>query len=81
MPLWASVSFFVPIALPSATEATTKTIQPNTAVFQWRALQRPILAAMLCGVHWGFPFVRVHLHRKGSGAQSRMPTGIPGLWG
>ena len=47
VPLWASVSFFVPMALPSATEATTKTIQPITAVFQWRALQRPARAVML----------------------------------
>jgi hypothetical protein len=39
--------FFVPTALPIATAATTNASRPNTAVFQWLALQRPIRAARL----------------------------------
>src|SRR6478672_3550944 len=40
-------SCFVPICMPTTSEATTKASQPKTAVFQWLALQRPIRAAML----------------------------------
>ena len=36
----------MPIAPPMATEATTNASQPKMAVLRWRALQRPIRAAM-----------------------------------
>src|SRR3954463_1899940 len=39
--------YLVPIAVPIANDATTNASQPNTAVFQWFALQRPIRAAKL----------------------------------
>ena len=41
---------FVPTALPRAKATRTNAIQPNVAVFQWLALQRPIRAARLL---WG----------------------------
>jgi len=33
--------------MPTTSDAMTKASQPKTAVYQWLALQRPILAAML----------------------------------
>ena len=42
-----SPSCLVPIAPPITTAATTNASQPKIAVFRWRALQRPIRAAML----------------------------------
>ena len=42
-----SSSCFVPIAPPITTAATTNASHPKIAVFRWRALQRPIRAAML----------------------------------
>src|SRR6476661_3042006 len=39
--------FFVPTCMPIASDAITNASQPNTAVFQWLALQRPMRAAML----------------------------------
>src|SRR5262245_14985789 len=49
---WPTLELFwsiclVPIAWPIITAAITKASQPNTAVFQWLALHRPIRAAML----------------------------------
>ena len=42
--------FFVPTMPPSPKATTTKASQPNVAVFQWCALQRPMRAARLeCG--------------------------------
>ena len=38
---------FVPTMPPSAKATTTKASQPNVAVFQWAALQRPMRAARL----------------------------------
>src|SRR5919204_6857495 len=76
VPLWASVSFLVPIALPSATDATTKTIHPITAVFQWRALQRPLLAAMFWGLIGGLPFCGAKLPRKDRTAQTACLRGF-----
>jgi hypothetical protein len=35
--------------MPSAKATTTNASQPNVAVFQWSALQRPIRAARLLG--------------------------------
>jgi len=60
-PTFAScmLMLFVPTALPIATAATTNASQPNTAVFQWLALQRPIRAARLyerVEGTWRFPF-------------------------
>jgi hypothetical protein len=42
-----SSRYCVPTALPMRNDAITNASQPKTAVFQWFALQRPILAAML----------------------------------
>jgi len=36
----------VPIWLPRRNATATKASHPNVAVFQWRALQRPMRAAM-----------------------------------
>ena len=41
--------FFVPTAPPIPKATTTRASQPNVAVFQWLALQRPIRAARLRG--------------------------------
>ena len=38
---------FMPTMPPIPNETTTKASQPNVAVFQWVALQRPMRAAML----------------------------------
>ena len=40
-------TLFVPTMPPSAKATTTKASQPNVAVFQWAALQRPMRAARL----------------------------------
>ena len=40
-------SIFVPASPPSAKATRTNASQPNVAVFQWSALQRPIRAARL----------------------------------
>src|SRR5262245_55504063 len=40
---------FVPTAPPSPKATITNASQPNVAVFQWSALQRPIRAARLLG--------------------------------
>ena len=42
--------FFVPTAPPSPKATRTKASQPNVAVFQWSALQRPMRAARLRSV-------------------------------
>src|SRR2546430_1148276 len=39
--------FFVPTCMPIASAKATNASQPNSAVFQWLALQRPIRAARL----------------------------------
>jgi hypothetical protein len=42
----ASVSFFVPTAVPITTAAATNAIQREIAVQGWRALQRPTVPVM-----------------------------------
>src|SRR5438067_12587347 len=44
-PVLVGSIFFVPRALPIANAATTNASQPNVAVFQCEALQRPMRAA------------------------------------
>ena len=40
---------FVPTAPPIPNATRTRASQPNVAVFQWAALQRPMRAARFCG--------------------------------
>src|SRR3954468_151972 len=69
---------FVPTMLPIANAATTNASQPNVAVFQWDALQRPIRAARCFDVPRGVIGLRLPFGR----GRVQLPLPTPAVpWG